>query len=108
MKRVQVSLDSASPLTHDAMRGEGSWRVGRDAIDFARNYDVPVEISATVSGDRVDELEGIAGIAYATGSKVLVRPLQTTGRASMTRPGPPPYGGLSTLRHLFSVKSRGL
>jgi len=83
LKRVQISLDSASPLTHDTMRGKGSWRVGRDAIDFARSHDVPVEISATVSDDRIDELEGIAGIAYATGSKVLVRPLQPIGRAEM-------------------------
>lgn len=81
LDRVQISLDSASPYSHDARRGEGSWKVARQAIDYIRGLDVPVEISATISVERLGELEGIAGIAYTTGSKVLVRQIQSIGRA---------------------------
>ncbi|MEK6825627.1 MAG: radical SAM protein [Nanoarchaeota archaeon] len=81
LSRVQISLDSASPISHDTRRGNGSWKVAREAIEHARLYGVPVEISTTLSFERLDELEGIAGIAYLTGSKVLVRPLQNIGRA---------------------------
>ncbi len=81
LERVQISLDSASPYSHDARRGDGSWKVARQAIDYVRGLDVPVEISTTISADRLDELEGIAGIAYLTGSGLLVRPMQSIGRA---------------------------
>ena len=81
LERVQISLDSASPYSHDARRGEGSWRTARQAIDYVRGLDVPVEISTTISLDRLDELEGLAGIAYLTGSSLLVRPMQSIGRA---------------------------
>ena len=81
LKRVQISLDSASPQTHDARRGEGSWRVARQAIDYARSCGTPVEISTTISPKQLDELEGIVGIAYNTESRVLVRLLQYIGRA---------------------------
>jgi MoaA/NifB/PqqE/SkfB family radical SAM enzyme len=93
LRRVQISMDSASPLTHDTIRGKGSWYVARDAIDFARSSGIPVEISATITGDRIEELEGICGIAYSTGSKVLVRPLQPIGRAVVT-------GGKNTIQAL--------
>lgn len=79
---VQVSLDSASAYSHDAQRGIGSWNVARQAIDYARGQEIPVEISSTISGERIGELEGMAGIAYLTGSKLLVRPLQAIGRAT--------------------------
>ena len=81
LERVQVSLDSASPYSHDARRGEGSWRTARQAIEYIRGLDIPVEISTTISADRLDELEGLAGIAYLTGSSLLVRPMQLIGRA---------------------------
>ena len=81
LERVQISLDSASPYSHDARRGEGSWRTARQAIDYVRGLDVSVEISTTISADRLDELEGLAGIAYLTGSSLLVRPMQSIGRA---------------------------
>lgn len=81
LQRVQISLDSANPDTHDARRGKGSWNVARKAIDYVRGLGVPVEISTTISADRVAELKGLAQIASETGSKLLVRPLQSMGRA---------------------------
>ena len=57
LERVQISLDSASPYTHDARRGEGSWKIARSAIDYVRERGVPVEISSVISEDRVNELE---------------------------------------------------
>jgi MoaA/NifB/PqqE/SkfB family radical SAM enzyme len=89
LERVQISLDSASSYSHDTNRGNGSWRVARKAIDYVRELGVPVEISTTVSYENLNELEGIAGIAYLTESKVLIRPMQSLGRAvlEIERPG---------------------
>lgn len=81
LERVQISLDSANPKTHDSKRGEGSWKVARDAIDYSLSQETPVEISTTVSYDGLNELEGVAEIAHSTGSKILVRPMQPIGRA---------------------------
>lgn len=81
VERMQISLDSANPYIHDRRRGAESWRTARDAIDYARALDTDVEISITLSEDRLEELEGVAEIAYATGSKVLIRPMQEIGRA---------------------------
>ncbi|NQU78674.1 radical SAM protein [Candidatus Woesearchaeota archaeon] len=80
LERVQISLDSASPYSHDARRGDGSWKVARQAIDYMRGLGVPVEISATISANHLDELEGLVGIAYLTESSLLVRPMQYVGR----------------------------
>jgi MoaA/NifB/PqqE/SkfB family radical SAM enzyme len=82
LRRVQISLDSTDPAVHDSTRGKGSWQVAIDAIKFARSRGTPVEISITVSPKTVSELGGVARIAVETGSKVLVRPLQSIGRAS--------------------------
>lgn len=84
LEKVQISLDSASPHSHDARRRDGSWKVARQAIDYIRKIGVSVEISTTISADRLDELEGLAGIAYLTESSLLVRPIQSIGRASGT------------------------
>jgi len=81
LDRVQISLDSASPTTHDMKRGKGSWKSARNAIDYIRSLDVPVEISTTITSDQLDELEGIVRVAYLTESKVIVRPMQAIGRA---------------------------
>ena len=82
LEKVQISLDSASAYSHDSKRGFGSWKVAREAIDYVRRLNVPVEISTTISNENIEELEGIAGIAYMTGSKILVRPMQSIGRAT--------------------------
>ncbi|MDE1825676.1 MAG: radical SAM protein [Candidatus Micrarchaeota archaeon] len=82
LRRVQISLDSADKGVHDSKRGKGSHDAALKAIDYARSCDAPVEISITVSSDRMGEMEGVAKIAYETGSKVLVRLLQAIGRAS--------------------------
>ncbi|MBI5003073.1 radical SAM protein [Candidatus Woesearchaeota archaeon] len=82
LERVQISLDSATPSFHNQKRGVGSWNMAREAIDYVCELDVAVEISATVSEDSLDELSGIADIAYQTNSKVLIRPIQWIGRAN--------------------------
>jgi MoaA/NifB/PqqE/SkfB family radical SAM enzyme len=81
LDRVQISLDSASPRVHDAQRGAGTWRVAREAIDYARNQGTKVEISSVILGDHLDELEGVAALAHMVGASVIVRPVQILGRA---------------------------
>ena len=84
MKRVQISLDSVSRETHDARRGRGSWQDAINAIEYVNGIGTPVELSITVSQETLQELDGIAKLAYETGSKVLIRPLQSIGRAAGT------------------------
>lgn len=82
LDRVQISLDSASPYSHDLKRGEKSWQIARDAIEYVRELGIPVEISSTISNENLQELDGLAGIAYLTDSKLLIREFQTIGRAN--------------------------
>lgn len=82
---VQISLDSADAGLHDSRRGEGSWENAMNAIRYVRSLEVPVEISSVISADRIGELEGISKVAYETGSRVSVRPMQSIGRASGIR-----------------------
>lgn len=81
LNKVQISLDSAKPYLHDMMRGPGSWDDAMKAIEYVRSLNIPVEISTVIRHDNFDELTGITKIAYDTGSKVLVRPIQSLGRA---------------------------
>lgn len=81
LRRVQISLDSATPDIHDLRRGSRSWQVARTAIDYVRGSNVPVEISSTIDAQNIDQLDGLAAIARQTESKLLLRPMQAIGRS---------------------------
>jgi organic radical activating enzyme/TusA-related sulfurtransferase len=48
---LQISLDSASPHTHDLHRGPGTWARTREGIQLARAEGFRVRLAATVSTD---------------------------------------------------------
>jgi hypothetical protein len=52
---LQISLDSATPDTHDLHRGRGTWARTREGIQLARAEGFRVRLAATVSTD--DEAE---------------------------------------------------
>lgn len=60
LKRMAVSLDGASPETHDAFRGEtGSFEETIRAADDARDAGVPLQVNTTVCRGTVGELPEI-------------------------------------------------
>lgn len=60
LKRMAVSLDGASPETHDAFRGEtGSFEETIRAAEDARDAGVPLQVNTTVCRGTVGELPAI-------------------------------------------------
>ncbi len=57
---VQVSIDGASPETHDACRGGGSFEKALDGLKLLRKHNVHVAVRVTIHRRNVHELEDIA------------------------------------------------
>ncbi len=57
---VQVSIDGSIPTTHDACRGQGSFRKAIDGIYHLQRHKLPISVRVTVHKDNVNDLEGIA------------------------------------------------
>lgn len=66
LRRVQFSLDGATPESHDAFRGvKGSFNWTMDGLRFAREAGMEVQIGTTVSRHSLHELKEIAKIVEA-------------------------------------------
>ena len=60
LRRMALSLDGATPETHDAFRGEdGSFAETIAAAEHARELGVPLQINTTVCAETLDELPKI-------------------------------------------------
>jgi SynChlorMet cassette radical SAM/SPASM protein ScmF len=60
VRRVSVSLDGATPATHDAHRGQpGAFERSVRAIGWLRAQDVPVEVLFTLTRDSEGEVEAL-------------------------------------------------
>ncbi len=57
---VQVSIDGAIDITHDAFRGEGNFRKAIQGIRNLRQCNVPVTVRVTIHRKNVRELEAVA------------------------------------------------
>jgi len=57
---VQVSIDGSVPATHDAFRGDGSFRKAMDGIQLLQKHGVPNSVRVTIHRKNVRELEEIA------------------------------------------------
>ncbi|HZG93645.1 MAG TPA: radical SAM protein [Mycobacteriales bacterium] len=80
--RLQISLDSADPVAHDAHRGAGSWQRAVDGITAARAAGFVVRVAATVGAAETGQAAALA--AYLDGIGVarddqLIRPLARRG-----------------------------
>jgi diadenosine tetraphosphatase ApaH/serine/threonine PP2A family protein phosphatase/pyruvate-formate lyase-activating enzyme len=82
---VQTSLDGARAATHDAWRGDGSFRRALEGIGFARELGLPLRVAMTQTPenvDEVDELRTLLGDMGVVGENFAVRPLVARGFAS--------------------------
>lgn len=57
---VQVSIDGSNPITHDAVRGEGSFFRAIEGIERLRKRDISVSVRLTINRKNVNDLEGVA------------------------------------------------
>ncbi|MXV64290.1 TIGR04053 family radical SAM/SPASM domain-containing protein [Natronorubrum sp. JWXQ-INN-674] len=69
LKRMAVSLDGASPETHDAFRGEdGSFAETIRAVEDAKAAGLPVQVNTTVCRQTVGELPDIRSLLREIGA----------------------------------------
>jgi len=81
----QISLDSMTPEVHDARRGTpGAWCKAMRAVETLKDLHVPLELSAVVSADTVNEISCLTEFCASIGARLLVRRLLHLGRASIT------------------------
>ena len=57
---VQVSIDGSIPVTHDAMRGKGSFAKALDGLMTLRRNGVRAAVRVTIHRRNVHDLEGVA------------------------------------------------
>jgi len=57
---VQVSIDGSMPMTHDAYRGEGSFRRAIKGIKYLQKHHVPASVRVTIHRKNVRDLERVA------------------------------------------------
>jgi AdoMet-dependent heme synthase len=63
LSRLAVSLDGSVPELHDAFRGvPGSFARTLEAIYWANQFDLPVQVNTSISRRNVNDLENIAGL----------------------------------------------
>lgn len=79
---AQISLDSMTPDSHDSRRGKvGAWKQAIQAIEALRGLDASVEVSCTISQENAHEPRRVAVYCRSIGAKLLLRPMETIGRA---------------------------
>jgi radical SAM protein len=66
---MSVSLDGATPTTHDRLRGvAGTWEATIEALETARRSGLRAQINTTVMKSNLDELADVFHIVRQTGS----------------------------------------
>ena len=71
LKRVQFSLDGATPETHDGFRQvRGSFQWTMDGLRHALDAGIEVQVGTTLSRYSIDELEQIAAIVEDVGASL--------------------------------------
>jgi len=81
---LQVSLDSGTPMLHDAHRGAGSFERARAGIELARSLGFRVKVAATVDAADAAEVASLHALLDADGiprADRLVRPVARQGFA---------------------------
>lgn len=59
---VQVSIDGAMEITHDAFRGKGTFLKAINGIRILQKFNLPITVRVTIHRKNVDELEAIASL----------------------------------------------
>ena len=87
LRMLDFSLDGATEATHDAIRGEGSWRDAMSAIATCSAHGWPFSFQTTLNARNEGELEKIGLLAGELGAK-------TASFAMMNATGRPEDQGL--------------
>lgn len=73
---IQISIDGSSPLTHDILRGRGTFTKVHEAVSMLEQHGAAIQISVTVTKKNIHDL---AGIVARFGSRVIFQPLFKSG-----------------------------
>ncbi|HEY9558695.1 MAG TPA: mycofactocin radical SAM maturase [Acidimicrobiales bacterium] len=80
---IQISLDGATALTNDPIRGEGSYDMARRAMDHLAAADFgPFKISVVMTRHNVRELDAFAALADGYGAELRLTRLRPSGRGA--------------------------
>jgi mycofactocin biosynthetic radical S-adenosylmethionine protein MftC len=77
---IQVSLDGASALSNDAIRGEGSFGKVIKALEFLKQENIEVSINTVLTRRSISELDKLTDLAASFGAKLRVSRFRPSGR----------------------------
>lgn len=82
---IQISLDGVDEATNDAVRGAGSYRMARTAMDNLASAGFgPFKISVVVTRHNVPQLDSFKELADSYGAQLRVTRLRPAGRGADT------------------------
>ncbi len=82
---IQISIDGVDAATNDAVRGDGSFAIARQAMDhLAAAGFGPFKISVVVTRRNVDQLDEFQRLADLYGAQLRVTRLRPSGRGADT------------------------
>ncbi|MEN9804554.1 MAG: hypothetical protein RIS41_1401 [Actinomycetota bacterium] len=82
---IQISLDGVDEATNDAVRGAGSYRMARTAMDNLASAGFgPFKISVVVTRHNVPQLDAFKDLADSYGAQLRVTRLRPAGRGADT------------------------
>ena len=80
---VQISIDGATALTNDRVRGDGSYATARRAMDnLAAAGFGPFKISVVMTRHNIPELDELAALADGYGAELRLTRLRPSGRGA--------------------------
>src|SRR3546814_2858983 len=88
---IQISLDGATALTNDPIRGEGSYDMARRAMDHPAAADFgPFKIKVVLNPHTVRQLDPFHALAAVSGAQMRTSRLRSARRGRSRRAEPPP------------------
>ncbi len=61
---IQVSIDGSNSVTHDKIRGKGSFDKMMEGINNLKKYNLPFTVRSTINKLNVNDLKGILSLLY--------------------------------------------
>jgi mycofactocin radical SAM maturase len=82
---IQISLDGVDEATNDAVRGDGSYRLARRAMDHLAEAGFgPFKISVVVTRQNASQLGDFLALADSYGAQLRITRLRPSGRGATT------------------------
>lgn len=86
VSRVQISLDGASPQTHDAIRGDGAFRKAIEGIKLLTNHGIKVNVMFTLQKGNKEDISALFDLAIQNRiNSLLVERFVPCGRGKQIR-----------------------